>query len=375
MENIPRGLKDVVVDTSETSYIDGEAGKLYYRGYSIHDLAEQSSFEEVAHLLCLGKLPTRAELADFDASLKAARAVPPEIIEVLRLVSDAHPTDALRTAISALAPFDPELNDSSYEANLNKAVRLTAKAPTIIAAHNRLRNGQEPLPPDPDLSHAANFLYMLYGRRPNWEEERAIDVDLILHAEHGSNASAFAARITASTMADLHAAIVSAIAALKGPLHGGAAEAVMYMEEEIGEPERVDKYIHEMLAQGRKIMGMGHRIYKVEDPRARHLRQRARDLGERSGQPQWYRILERIAEVTAPLRAKGIFLNVDFYAGAVYHLLGIPEDMFVSMFAMGRMPGWIAQVLEQWQDNVLIRPRLKYTGPKDLAYAPIDQRG
>lgn len=374
MENIARGLKDVFADTSEISFIDGEAGKLIYRGYNIDDLAQHSTFEEVCYLLWFGKLPSRAELADLDARLKEARALPAPILEVIRLTQGAHPMDVLRTAISALAAHDPDVGDNSTEANLRKAVRLTAQVPTIIAALDRIRRGQEPMPPDASLSHAANFLYMLHGQRPDAEEERAIDVDLILHAEHGSNASAFAARVTASTLADLHAAIVSAIGTLKGPLHGGAAEAVMRMVEEIGEPEEVDEYIDRRLSQGLRIMGMGHRVYKVEDPRARHMRERLRQLGEKMGQAKWYRILERIVEVTAPLRAKGISLNVDFYAGAVYYLLAIPEDLFVCMFAMGRMPGWIAQVLEQWQHNVLIRPLLLYTGPKDLEYVPLDQR-
>lgn len=374
MENIARGLKDVFADTSEISFIDGEAGKLIYRGYNIDDLAQHSTFEEVCYLLWFGKLPNRAELADLDARLKEARALPAPILEVIRLTQGAHPMDVLRTAISALAAYDPDVSDNSTEANLRKAVRLTAQVPTIIAALDRIRRGQEPISPDAGLSHAANFLYMLQGKRADAEAERAIDVDLILHAEHGSNASAFAARVTASTLADLHAAIVTAIGSLKGPLHGGAAEAVMRMVEEIGEPEEVDEYIDRMLSQGLRIMGMGHRVYKVEDPRARHMRERLRQLGEKMGQPKWYRILERIVEVTAPLRAKGISLNVDFYAGAVYYLLAIPEDLFVCMFAMGRMPGWIAQVLEQWQHNVLIRPLLLYTGPKELEYVPLDQR-
>jgi len=375
MEKVARGLKEIYLDTTEISHIDGEAGKLIYRGYNIHDLAEHSTFEEVTYLLWFGKLPTRPQLEELDARLKEARALPPAIIDLLHLVQGAHPMDVLRTAVSALSAFDPDVADNSKEANLRKAVRLTAQVPTIIATHDRLRKGQQPLAPDPSLSQAANFLYMLHGRRPDEEAARAIDMDLVLHAEHGTNASAFAARVTAATMADLHAAIVSAIGTLQGPLHGGAAEAVMRMVEEIGEPERVDDYIHALLSQGQRIMGMGHRVYKVEDPRARHMRQRARELGERLGQPKWYRILERIAEVTAPLRAKGISLNVDFYAGAVYYLLDISEDLFVCLFAMGRMPGWIAHVLEQWRDNVLIRPLLRYTGPLDLQYIPIDQRG
>jgi citrate synthase len=372
---VARGLKGVVLDTTETSLIDGEQGKLLYHGYNIHDLAERSTFEEVIYLLWHGRLPRRAELAELDRQLKESRALPPAVIEVIRLVQKAHPMDVLRTAVSALAAFDPDVDDHSREAVIRKSVRLTAQVPTIVAAHDRIRRGLEPVAPRPDLSHAANFLYMLHGREADEEAVRAIDVDLILHAEHGSNASAFAARVTVSTGSDLHSAIVSAIGTLKGPLHGGAAEAVMRMVEEIGEPERVDEYIERTLAEGRRVMGMGHRVYKVEDPRARHMRERARVLGEKLGQPKWYQILERIAEVTAPMRARGISLNVDFYAGAVYYLLGIPEDLFISMFAMGRMPGWCAHVLEQMQNNVLIRPLLHYAGPMDLEYVPLEQRG
>ncbi|HEU4760133.1 MAG TPA: citrate/2-methylcitrate synthase [Dehalococcoidia bacterium] len=373
-EPIARGLKGVVIDTTETSFIDGDAGKLLYRGYNIHDLAERSTFEEVSHLLVLGRLPTRAELNQYDADLKAARALPADLLHIISLARDAHPMDVLRTAVSALAAFDPDASDMSQEANLRKAVRLTAQAPTIVAAHDRIRRGQEPVSPRDDLSHAANFLYMLQGREPSPEAVRAIDVDFILHAEHGSNASAFAARVTASTLADLHAAIVSAIGTLKGPRHGGAAEAVMRMTQEIGEPENVEAYIHAMQVRGEYVMGFGHRVYKVEDPRARHMRDRARELGRQLGQPKWFQIMTRIQEVMAPLAERGVNVNVDFFAGAVYSLLGIPEDLFVPMFAIGRMPGWIAQVFEQWEDNALIRPLLQYIGPLDLEYVPLYER-
>lgn len=371
---IARGLKDVVVDRTETSHIDGEAGRLVYRGYSIHDLAERSTFEEVVFLLWYKRLPTRPELDEFDAGLKAARAVPDGVIDVIRLTQRAHPMDVLRTAISALSAFDPDVASMSPEANLRKAARLTAQTATIVAVHDRVRRGLDPVAPRDSLSHAANFLYMLHGREPDAEAARAIDVDLILHAEHGSNASAFAARVTASTLADLHAAVVSAIGTLKGPRHGGAAEAVMRMAMEIGEPERVDAYIADRRERGEKIMGFGHRVYKVEDPRARHMRERARQLGQKLGQPKWFQIMNRIQEVMAPLADRGINVNVDFWAGAVYYLLGVPEDLFVPMFAIGRMPGWIAQVLEQWEDNTLIRPLLQYVGPRQLEYVPIDER-
>jgi len=371
---IARGLKGVVFDTTETSFIDGEAGKLFYRGYNIHDLAEKSTFEEVAYLLIFNQLPNRSQLDQFDTDLKASRRLPANVIQVIRLIQNAHPMDVLRTAVSALAASDPDVTDSSHEANLRKAVCLIAQTPTIVAAHDRIRRGREPLAPRNDLSHAANFLYMLQDRTPDPEAARAINMDFILHAEHGSNASAFAARVTASTLADLHAAIVSAIGALKGPRHGGAAEAVMHMAQEIGEPEHVEGYIRAMQARGEYVMGFGHRVYKVEDPRARHMRDRARELGERLGQPKWFQIMTRIQEVMAPLAERGVNVNVDFFAGAVYSLLGIPEDLFVPLFAIGRMPGWIAQIFEQWEDNALIRPLLRYTGPIDLEYVPIDQR-
>ncbi len=371
---IARGLKGIIFDTTETSLIDGEAGKLLYRGYNIHDLAEESTFEEVCFLLIHKRLPSRAELDQFDAALKASRPLPANVLQVIHLIQGAHPMDVLRTAVSALAAYDPDAADNSLEANLRKTVRLIAQAPTIVTAHDRIRRGLEPVAPNEHLSQAANFLYMLQGRQPDAEASHAIDVDLILHAEHGSNASAFAARVTASTMADLHAAVVSAIGTLKGPRHGGAAEAVMRMAQDIGEPENVEEYLRAMQDRGEYVMGFGHRVYKVEDPRARHMRDRARVLGQKLGEPKWFQIMTRIQEVMAPLADRGVNVNVDFFAGAVYYLLGIPEDIFVPMFAMGRMPGWIAQVFEQWDDNALIRPLLQYTGPSEQHYVPINER-
>jgi len=371
---IARGLKNVVIDKTALCLIDGEAGRLAYRGYDIHDLAEKSSFEEVAYLLWHGDLPNASQLERFDAALRAARALPQDVVEVIRRVRAAHPMDVLRTAVSALAAFDPDTGDMSEEANLRKGIRLTAQAPAIVAAHHRIRSGEQPVAPDQGLSLAANFLYTLHGKRPDPEAARAIDVDLILHAEHGSNASAFAARVTASTLADLHSAVVSAIGTLKGPRHGGAAEAVMKLVQEIGEPERAEAVIAGKRERGEKIMGFGHRVYRVEDPRARHMRERARELGEKVGQPKWFRILTAIQDAMAPLAERGVNVNVDFYAGAVYYLLGIPEDVFVPMFAIGRMPGWVAQVMEQWQDNTLMRPLLEYEGPRDLEYLPLERR-
>jgi citrate synthase len=371
---IARGLKDVVLDTTESSYIDGEAGILLYRGYSIHDLAENSNFEEVAYLLLHGSLPTREELEAFKKRLKGYRQLPSEVLDVIRLVQKAHPMDVLRTAVSALSAYDPDTEDNSRAANLRKSERLTAQIPTIVAAHDRIRNGLEVLPPRDDLDHAANWLWMLQGKDPTPEAVDAIDLDFLLHAEHGANASAFAARVTASTMSDMHSAITTAIGTLKGPLHGGAAEAVMKMALEIGDPSRASEYLKNRLERGERVMGFGHRVYKAEDPRARHMREKSRTLGAQLGHEEWYQILQQVEKDMAPYQSRGIFVNVDFYAGSVYHLLGIPEDLFVPIFAIGRVPGWCIEILEQFDNNMLIRPLLKYVGPMNLEYVPLDKR-
>ena len=372
---IRRGLKDVYLDTTEASFIDGEVGKLLYRGYSIHDLAERSTFEEVSYLLLYGRLPTRGELETFDAGLRADRRIPQEVVAIIDAVKASHPMDVLRTGVSALAAFDPEVRDNSIEATIRKGLRITAKAPTIVATHERLRKGLKPVQPNPNLNHAGNFLSMLFDKEPSEEESHIMDVDFILHAEHGANASAFAARVTASTQSDLHSAVVTGIATLKGPAHGGAAEDVMKMAEEIATPENAESYTRKLLESGGRVMGFGHRVYKAEDPRARHLRARSKDLGEKKGEPKWFQILSTLYEVMSPYQAKGIYVNVDFYAGSIYQLLGIPDDLFISLFALGRIPGWTLQVVEQFSNNILIRPLVQYTGPMDLEYVPIDQRG
>jgi 2-methylcitrate synthase len=374
METLARGLKDVMLDTTQSSFIDGEKGILLYRGYNIHDLARESSFEEVCYLLLHGALPKPRELEAFTKRLTAQRALPAQVIEVVRLVKNAHPMDVLRTAVSALAAYDPDTADNSREANVRKAERLTAQFPTIVAAHERIRNGQEPLAPRADLTHAGNFLYMLKGTEPTREAVEALDLDFLLHAEHGANASAFAARVTASTLADMHAAITTAVGTLKGPLHGGAAEAVMKMSEAIREPGRAGEYVRQQQEHGGRIMGFGHRVYRAEDPRARHMREKSRSLGERLGHPEWYAILQAVEKEMERYQSRGIFVNVDFYAGSVYHLLGIPEDLFVPIFAIGRIPGWGIEILEQFDNNMLIRPLLKYVGPMDQRYVPIGQR-
>ena len=369
-----RGLKDVYIDKTTSSYIDGESGKLIYRGYNIHDLAEKSTFEETIYLLLYSKLPTRRELEEFDATLKANRSLPDEIIQVIRLTQKAHPMDVLRTAISALAAFDPETEYTSPEATQRKGIRLTAQAPAIVTAHARIRQGQEPVPANPNLNQAANFLYMLFGKEPASDEARILDKDFILHAEHGVNASSFGARVTASTVSDLHSAVTTGIGVLKGPAHGGAAEGVMKMSLDIGSEERAEEYTRKVLESGGRIMGFGHRVYKAVDPRSIHLKEESRALGEKKGEPKWFRILSKVEEVMKPYSAKGICVNVDFFSGTIYHLLGIPTDLFISIFAMGRIPGWTVQVMEQLANNILLRPMLQYVGPMDLEYVPIDQR-
>ena len=373
---IEKGLKDVYLDTTTSSFIDGLEGKLLYRGYNIHDLAEKSTFEEVVYLLLYGSLPNKEQLAEFDAHLRANRRIPDQVIQVLDLVKDSHPMDALRTGISALSAFDEEVKDNSVEATIRKGIRLTAMGPTIVAAHHRLRRGLEPVAPNPDLNHAGNFLYMLFGELPDQETTDLLDVDFILHAEHGANASAFGARVTASTISDLHAAGVTGVGVLKGPAHGGAAEEVMKMALEIGQPENAEEYCRNILDNGGRIMGFGHRVYKAEDPRARHLRERSRALGDKVGQPHWFQILNYVEEeVMVRYRSRGIFVNVDFFAGSIYYLLDIPDDLFISIFALGRIPGWTLQCAEQYADNILIRPLLEYAGEMDLEYVPVEQRG
>ncbi len=370
-----RGLREVYIDRTKSSFIDGDIGKLLYRGYDIHDLAEKSNFEETAYLVMNGELPTQAQLDRFDAELKSVRGLPGEILDIIRLTRSSHPMDVLRTAVSALSAFDPDTEDNSAEATLRKGIRLTAQAPTIVAAHARIRDGNEVLDPDPNLGHAANFLYMLFGEAPSDDDSGLIDKDFVLHAEHGINASAFGARIAASTQADLHCAVTTGISVLKGPSHGGAAEEVMKMTQEIGTEENAETYVRDRIGSGGRIMGFGHRVYKAVDPRSVHLQDDARELGERKGEPKWFRILQSVIKVMEPYRRRGIYQNVDFFSGAIYYLLGIPDDLFISIFAMGRVPGWTAQVVEQFDNNILLRPRLLYTGPMDVEYVPIEQRG
>jgi citrate synthase len=373
-QQIHRGLTGVYFDRTKTTHIDGRAGTLQYRGYSIHDLAEQSTFEETSYLLLNGELPTAEELSRFDSEMRGAREVPGGVIDVIRSISDAHPMDVLRTAVSALAAFDPEVGDNSAEATLRKGNRITAQVPSLITAHHHIRNGRDPVEPDPDLGHAANFLHMLHDKPPSDDAASLMDTDFILHADHGSNASAFTARVVAGTDANLHAAIAAAIAALSGPAHGGAAENVMKMAQEIGDASKAAAYVKALRKDRQPVMGFGHRVYRAEDPRARHMRDGMKRLSEEMGQPQWYQILEAVVEAMQPYARLGVNVNVDFYAGVVYYLHGIPEDLFVPIFAMGRIPGWTVQVLEQYEHNILIRPLLKYEGELDRTYVPLGDR-
>ncbi|MBI3113765.1 MAG: citrate (Si)-synthase [Rhodospirillales bacterium] len=373
-DKIHRGLKGVYFERSPTTFIDGRAGELRYRGYSIHDLAKHSTFEETSYLLLKGALPTRAELAAFDAELKAARRLPDPIYGLIETVKAAHPMDALRTAVSALAAFDPDAEDKSPEATLRKGIRLTSQVPMIVTAHHHIRNGRKPVAPDARLGHAANFLWMLKGEKPSADAAKLMDTDFVLHAEHGSNASSFTARVVISTEAPLHAAVTAAIAALSGPAHGGAAEDVMRMAKEIGEAAKAADYVAAKRKNRQPVTGFGHRVYRAEDPRARHMRDGVERLSKEMGEPQWYEILQAVVTAMAPYARHGVNVNVDFDSGVIYYLHGIPSDLFVPIFAVGRVPGWTVQALEQMQNNILIRPLLKYTGPEPRKYVPIDER-
>jgi citrate synthase len=369
-----RGLSGVYFDRTETTFIDGKEGKLLYRGYNIHDLAGTSTFEETSYLLMYGELPTQPQLDAFDATLKANREIPSEVVEIIRAVQNDHPMSVLRTAVSSLSAFDSEAADNSSEATLRKGIRLTSQVPTIVMAHHNIRNGRDPVAPSKTLSHAANFLYMMEGVEPNAETAALMDTDFVLHADHGSNASAFTARAVASTNAHLHDAVTAGIGALSGPSHGGAAENVMTMALEIGEEANAEKYVKDLLAGGGRVMGFGHRVYRAEDPRARHLREGVRILSEQKGEPKWYGILEAVQKAMTPYGRRGIHVNVDFFAGVIYYLNGIPHDLFVPIFAVGRIPGWTVQVIEQYEHNILLRPLLQYAGPEERKYVPMSDR-
>jgi citrate synthase len=369
------GLEDVVVSTSEICFIDGHQGRLVYRGFDVDDLVAHSTFEEVVFLLWHGRLPSRKEHDTHAKALSATanRRLPPRLVAMLRqLPRKATPMEVLRTGVSALSAFDRDAADNSREATLRKATRLTAQLPTLVAAWERIRRGKPLLTPNPRLSLAANFLYMMSGKPPSELAAKTFDVALILHADHEFNASTFAARVTAATLSDIHSAVVSGIGALKGPLHGGANEQVMLMVEQIRDPARAEAWIRKALADKARVSGFGHRVYRVEDPRAKHLRQLALALGRQAGSTANVEILETIARVVSA--DKQIFPNVDLFSGAAYASMGIPTDQFTPIFALSRVSGWAAHVLEQHGNNRLIRPRAEYTGPTSATYVPLSAR-
>ncbi len=368
------GLEDVVAGTSDICFIDGKEGRLVYRGYNVNDLWDHSSFEEIAYLLWNAKLPTAAELDALRRDLAQHRELPTPVMELLRsLPRDTHPMDVLRTAVSLLGVYDrKEAAAMTAEANRGIAARLTARIPTIIAAFERLRTGREPVAPDAALTAAENFLYMLHGEKPKALHARVLNVALILHADHELNASTFAARVTAATLTDMYSAITSAIGTLKGPLHGGANEQVMLMLQTIGSEDNVEPWVKDALAHKQKIMGFGHRVYKTMDPRAAILRDLSKEVGEDAGELKWYNMLQRVEKVVT--EGKPLYPNVDFFSGSVYYQMGIPTDQFTPVFAMSRIAGWTAHVLEQYANNRIIRPRAEYTGPTHLDYVRLDRR-
>ncbi|MBC7910701.1 MAG: citrate synthase [Pyrinomonadaceae bacterium] len=367
------GLRGVVAASSSIGDVDGVNGVLIYEGYDIHDLARNSTFEEIVYLLWHGQLPKREELDALHKSFSECYELPAAILDLMRsFPRDAEPMDVLRTAVSALDFYDKGAHDTSREASLKTAARLVAQIPTMVAASERLRNGLEPIKPNPELNIATNFLYMLKGEMPTAEDARIFDICLILHADHELNASTFTARVVAGTLADVYGAVTAAIAALSGPLHGGANTNVMKMLLEIGDMDKAEAFIMDALAAKKKIMGIGHAVYKTEDPRATHLRLFSKELGERNGETKWYEMSRKIEEIM--MREKGMYPNVDFYSASTYYMMGIPLDLYTPIFAVSRISGWTGHILEQYENNKLIRPRAEYIGQRDLKYVPLDER-
>ena len=368
-----KGLKGVIAADSAISFIDGEEGRLLYRGYNIHELAEQSTFEEVAYLLLKGELPDREQLQEFTAALSRNRGISPRVIEFLRsLPRDEVPMSALRTAVSLAGIYDPQAEDNSPEANFEKSIRLTGLISSLVAAIHRLRQGLDPVPPKSDLSHSANFMYMLNGKVPSPDETKAMDLILILHAEHGLNASTFAARVIAATLSDLYSVMTGAVGALKGPLHGGANTEVLKTLMEINDIGNVERWIESVKARKGIFMGFGHAVYHVEDPRAIHLKDLSRRLGEQAGEPKWYEMSVKIEQLVKEAIHKNC--NVDFYSASLQYYMGIPGDLFTCVFAASRIAGWCAHVLEQWVDNKIIRPSANYTGCPERSFVPLASR-
>ena len=370
---VSSGLRGVIAASSSIGDVDGEKGELIYQGLNIHDLATKSTFEEVVFLLWNGRLPKRAELDELKKNIAASYELPEWVAEVFKYFpKDAEPMDALRTAVSALSFFDKESRDLSRAASIRVATRLTARFATIVAALDRARNGKAPIKPRPDLNIASNFLYMLNGEMPDEFDAHVFDVALILQADHELNASTFTTRVVAGTLADMYSCVTAGLGALSGPLHGGANTAVMKMLLEIGSVDNVESYIKDALAKKKKIMGFGHAVYRTEDPRATHLRQFSKEMGERKGDTKWYDMTAKVEEVMK--REKGLLPNVDAYSASTYYMMGIPLDLYTPIFAISRISGWTAHILEQYADNKLIRPRAEYIGPRNVPYVPIDER-
>jgi len=369
-----KGLEDVVAAQTSISDIDGRLGKLWYVGYSIDDLAEHSTFEEVTHLLHRLRLPTQDELDGLTEQMVNDREAASFLLDLMpTLAKQTSPMSMLRTSVSAASAYDPDGWDQSADANYRKAIRLVALMPTLIAYYDRHRKGLPVMEPNPKLPHAANFLYMLSGEEPSQEAADAFDALFILYADHTMNASTFTARVVASTLADIHSAVTAAIAALKGPLHGGANEEAFRMLEDIGSVDRVEEYVKDLFARKQKIMGFGHRVYRtVDDPRATILRRLSRQLGEHAGDTRWYEISGEVEKVVR--EEKGLRPNVDFYAGSVLYYLGLDIDLFTPMFAAARAAGWTAHIREQYADNRIIRPDSEYVGPRDQEWKPIEER-
>ena len=367
------GLRGVVAASSSIGDVNGERGELIYQGYDIHDLAEHSTFEETVFLLWNGRLPAGPELEELKSEIGRSYEVPRAVLDLVRTFpKTAEPMDALRTAVSALSIYSKNAHDITREAAVRTATRLTAQLPVLVAAIERMRKGREPVAPRPDLNIATNFLYMLTGELPAERDARIFDVCLVLHADHELNASTFTARVVAGTLADVYGSVTAALAALSGPLHGGANTNVMKMLLEIGEIDKAEEFVQSALAQKKKIMGIGHAVYKTEDPRATHLRRFSQEVGKSKGETKWYEISRRIEEYIH--REKGMYPNVDFYSASTYYMMGIPLELYTPIFAVSRISGWTAHVLEQYANNKLIRPRAEYIGPRDLKYVPISER-
>jgi citrate synthase len=374
---VATGLRGVVAAASSIGDVNGEKGELIYQGVNIHDLATKSTFEEVAFLLWNGRLPTRAELDELKKNLAESYELPWQAIELIkgmcaRAPKGTDPMAMLRTVVSALSFFDEDARNLSRESSIRVATRLTARFPAIVAGIDRARNNLELIPPKPDLDIATNFLYMLKGEMPDEFDAHVLDVALILQADHELNASTFTARVVAGTLADMYSAVTAALGALSGPLHGGANTAIMKILLEIDSVDKVEGYVKEALSKKKKIMGFGHAVYKTEDPRATHLRRFSKEMGERKGNAKWYDITAKLEEVMK--REKGLLPNVDAYSASTYYMMGIPLDLYTPIFAISRISGWTAHILEQYQDNKLIRPRAEYVGPRNVPYVLIDQR-